>query len=385
MMYAKTARVRTSRTWLFAASLVAPASMVCIPSAWLAFTWAFATMFAFMLAWMLLPKTRRGLVRADAHGLWLGERLVARRARIHSVCVVTSCGASWLRMSTTRGVVDAEVAGAADERELLAALRLDEHGIVARYTAAPDRSRSRASLLRFALSMPVPLAILGAALALTRLSPWPWSLVGLALVCATLLVQLRASLRNFESVSVGADGVRRRSPAGRARFTPFSRVASITIDRGDLVLRLTDGSEIAWHGGWNEPVPILAAMADRIQRGLQAHRALASSRVASQLARGSRSLDRWIREVRAATDPDSGTYRVAAIPPEELWETVESAAAPPAARAGAAVALRRVLDDAGRKRLLDASATCASTSLRHALESIASDDPIEQPLALVRD
>ncbi|HEY1957546.1 MAG TPA: hypothetical protein VGH28_18130 [Polyangiaceae bacterium] len=385
-MYAKTARVRTSRSWLLFASLVAPFAVVWIPSpAWLVFGCMFGALIGPIVAWFALPKTRRGIVSADQNGLRLGDRLIARRATAHSAFVRASRGASWVRMSTPRGFVDVEIENASDEAALLAALRLDERGVVTRFTVTPDRFRSRACVSRFLFGVPVPLLLLMGALAVIWQSRWPWGLVGLAAMIVTLVVQLRATLRMFETVSIGSDGIRRRSPIGRARFTPFSHVQSVMIDRGDLVVHLAGGGELAWHGRWNRPGAILAAMAMRIQRGLQAHRALEASRAASQLARGSRSVERWIREVRVATDPESGSYRVAAIPPEELWETVESAVAPPTARAGAAVALHRVLDDAGRKRLLDASASCASSTLRRALESVASDEPIEPRLALLRD
>ncbi len=89
--------------------------------------------------------------------------------------------------------------------------------------------------------------------------------------------------------------------------------------------------------------------------------------------------------MREACDPARSSYRIAALPPEELWRTVENAIAPPTARAGAAIGLRRVLDDAGRKRLHEVSATCASTALRSTLEAIANDDPLEQPLFALRD
>lgn len=387
-MYAKPARVRTSRTWLlgvFVLLPLVPGAFGAFMPAWLGIGLGLLSLFAVMAAWAKLPTRHRGAVSADEHGLRLDGRLVARRRSIHSAHVLSSEGAAWLHVETRFAFAETEIRDDDDARALLAALRLDERGLVARYGAMPDRSWSRANLGRRGATLALGLASIAPFLALERGLPWPSSLGGLAAIWAAAFVQLRIFLRSFETVWVGADGIRRRSPAGRARFTPFSRIASVTLERADLVVRLTDGEEIAWHGRWTQPGPVLAAMAERIQRGLEAHRALVASHASSRLARGSRSLERWIDELRAASDPERSSYRVAPIPPDELWKTVESAVAPPTARAGAAVALEHDLDDVGRERLRAVSATCASSALRRALEAVASDESIEPRLALVRD
>ncbi len=97
-------------------------------------------------------------------------------------------------------------------------------------------------------------------------------------------------------------------------------------------------------------------------------------------------MNAWVRELRVASDPERSTYRVAALPADELWRTVESATASPTARAGAAVALQQAIDDLGRRRLRDIAATCASDELRGALEAPAADDPeLELRLETLRD
>jgi hypothetical protein len=56
---------------------------------------------------------------------------------------------------------------------------------------------------------------------------------------------------------------------------------------------------------------------------------------------------------------------------EMLWEVVEDPAVDSTARAGAAMMLRRTLDDGGRARLRVAAGACASPRLRVALDAVA--------------
>lgn len=73
------------------------------------------------------------------------------------------------------------------------------------------------------------------------------------------------------------------------------------------------------------------------------------------------------------------------LPIDELWKTIENSTAAPTARAGAAVALQRALDEGGRKRLRDVAATCASNDLRAAVEAAVADEDIEARLEALAD
>ncbi|HZU83716.1 MAG TPA: hypothetical protein VE987_12400, partial [Polyangiaceae bacterium] len=61
----------------------------------------------------------------------------------------------------------------------------------------------------------------------------------------------------------------------------------------------------------------------------------------------------------------------AALPSERLWRVVEDSSADRTARAGAALALTRSLDDTGRERLRVAAESCAEPRLRVALSTFA--------------
>src|SRR5262249_62187220 len=73
--------------------------------------------------------------------------------------------------------------------------------------------------------------------------------------------------------------------------------------------------------------------------------------------------------------------RSAAVPDEELWRVIEDPTAPMDARAGAAAAIGRDLDEAGRTRLRVAAAACAAPKLRVALSAVADEEEIEGAFA----
>jgi hypothetical protein len=64
-----------------------------------------------------------------------------------------------------------------------------------------------------------------------------------------------------------------------------------------------------------------------------------------------------------------GSYRRAVVSDETLWRVVDDASLDARMRAGAAVALRKVLDEAGRARLRVVAESTASPRLRVALRA----------------
>jgi hypothetical protein len=77
----------------------------------------------------------------------------------------------------------------------------------------------------------------------------------------------------------------------------------------------------------------------------------------------------WMRELEAMQVGVEGSYRRATVSDEALWRVVQDASLDARMRAGAAVALRKVLDDAGRQRLRLVAGSTASPRLRVALEA----------------
>jgi hypothetical protein len=387
------ATVRTKRLSLLAAIVAlvavgAPASVMAMiyavqghPLAGLASALFFPAIVGLFKAWTDLWREERGHLRADEAGLWLGERSVIRREEVRHAYVLRRGARTYVRLGRRIRPVEVEVADEADGEALLAAMRLDAGRSVGEY--AMTHGTWRASFVRAAAStLPVLVApavalLVGGALPLLL----PSLLVGSVLTC---LYAINLKVR----VSVGADGIRLRRPLAQARFVPFAAIAGASTDGTDVAIQLHDGEVLRVHsaaganrkrrGLLNAPI----ALSDRAHEGdklverilaqLAARRGRTNGEPPS-FARAGRETEAWLREITGATDANA-SYRTAAVPPEELWRIVEDAAAAPTARAGAAAALRDVLDDPGRVRLLAAADACAAPRLRVALETVASSE-----------
>lgn len=193
-----------------------------------------------------------------------------------------------------------------------------------------------------------------------------WLLPALALCVLNLLWPT--------TITVGHDGVLVASLV-RRRFYPLAALASVRETSWGVLLTLQSGREVEIRTEHNENVKTSqrrAALAACIERR-RAELALNEQPApATLLARGGRDVTEWLRALHALRNGEAGAYRAAAIPEEVLWRTVEDPASDPTVRAGAAVALRDSLDDAGRVRLRVAAAASASPRLRVALEKVAS-------------
>lgn len=94
---------------------------------------------------------------------------------------------------------------------------------------------------------------------------------------------------------------------------------------------------------------------------------------ASLVERGTRDVRGWIATLRNIGSHATAGYRNLAIA-DELWRIVEDLAAPPDARAGAAVALQPSLGAEGRARLQRVAEVTAQPKLRIAIERAASSE-----------
>ncbi|MDB5213530.1 MAG: hypothetical protein JWO86_1457, partial [Myxococcaceae bacterium] len=386
----KSALVRTKRTWLFVASVLICAvgfapMMVALLSAvfdhhnlgLLGFAAYYAGFIGTMHAWNRWWREERRALRADETGLWSGERCVVRRSAVRHGHIIRRDGRVFVRLGRMLRLVEIEVADDEEGEALLAAMRLDAARSVAQYPMA--HGTWRGSLIR-------------AAVCLAPLVVWPVALIAglpllifLALLFASAIGTVLYSFNQMLRVSVGADGVRIRHLLQRARFVPFSAIDDALTDGRDITLRLNDGEEIVMHhpGGRGFKPLAFADRADdgrklveRIKTQVAVHRARGGAD-APVFARAGRDTAQWLRDVAGATDVHA-SYRTPAIPPDELWRIVEDAAAPPTARAGAAVALRGGLDEDGRVRLRATADACAAPRLRVALETVASGEDEEE-------
>ncbi len=205
---------------------------------------------------------------------------------------------------------------------------------------------------------------------------------------------LNLVLQQGRLVRVGADGIIVRSL--RNRFVPFSEVEAITTRHDadhELVIVMKNGPNItlsfARKTKWSNGEHPVAALAARLRDAMAGSSATGTRiHTTALLARGGRDVAAWAREVRRLGDETNARYRVAAVPPEDLWRIVEDTSAGQSERVGAAAALHGRLDDGGRARLRVASEATAAPQLRVALKQIAAasledDEALEAALARV--
>jgi hypothetical protein len=295
---------------------------------------------------------RRVRAEADQEGLSLGGKRVLARSEIAAAYYHPATRTVRFRphAQLLRRRREIEVRDEAEARELLDALHLAPSQCAATYDEpiAPK-------VIRAVLSVTVLLMLLIGLVG--DVSAWWQFALGF------LLVEIGA-LFYRNSIRIGADGVL----VGR-RFMPWRQVKSVIEKKTGAVLVLDTGKRVrlSHRDG--------AAVGARAREELAAFRARESRAEAELLlARGTRSTDQWLRDLRAMTNGPG--YREGALPVEHLWRVVEDSAATPGARAGAAIALQGALDEDGRARLRAAAETSAAPRVRVALEtaSRAADD-----------
>jgi hypothetical protein len=372
--------VRSRRTWLYVAQLVAvaafPLALLLLPSVGLVALFGAAIIAASLslgLAWSRWPRVRRVELRADADGLHFGGRLAVARRSIRSVGVHPHGRGTIVRLVRYLRPVEIVVRDPAEGQALAAALRLDPSHSIARYGMSDGTFRRS---LVHTLLVAVGFFVLSmAALPLCIKSPFGWA-VEVLVLAAYVIVLMRQRL----TVSVGADGVRIRRWFGGARFVRYADMLDIATDGTNVTLRLRDGERLTMSSYAKRLVRLMGTdmeeaegLVDRVRARIDAHRAHDDARVRAALVKGGRTTSEWLRALQHATDA-TASFRAAAVPPEVLWAVVEDTTAPATARVGAAIALRAALDEPARARLRVAAEACAAPKLRVALETASRAD-----------
>jgi hypothetical protein len=373
-----------------AAPVVAGGALVCTwqPSvvalglslAWLGVGWVLYT-----LARNPAAAARPVQAHADARGLFLDGAPVLASAGLSGGWLEPRANAPpMVKLRARRGrELELVVRDAERGRALLRALDVDPVRVSATYwTMARPLGEPRA----FARAATVLALVLALGIVAAQTTPG-----ALALAVVALLV-LFAGVTVPTHVCVGADGVLLRW-LGTVRFVAWSSVAAIETFDGGVVLALdprVGKTETGAHtGGENgrwltlrvpaeheRHHPERDAMVERMRSAWRAHGSQATLHAEQTAARlvgraGGRTRE-WVRAMRSVVTPPAD-YRTASIPTERLWRLVEDPRVDRLARTGAAIALARGLDEAGRHRLAAAASSCAEPRLRVALATAASD------------
>jgi hypothetical protein len=318
----------------------------------------------------------KGVLHASAAGLRRGKVLVLERSDIAAAFLLSSDD-SVVRILRRRALsVDVRLETEEEARAMLTALGVGIGQSIATFSAWYGGRRR-------------PLAVVTAAVAgAGALGAWSALLQGGGLTSAARLVLVSVAalgfyLRSFARVDVGSDGVLIRR-LGDPRFLSYGDIAGASVNEWDaIVLTLRSGGAIRLSMGSSpEKTQLRDALVQRIEEGRAAFaRDAGAGGMEARVAPGGRKLNLWMADVRALAGAQD--YREARLDEEGLWRLLDDVTAPPATRAGAALAIS-ALDPPTSSRLRVAAEACAEPRLRVALARVAdgaSEAELEAALA----
>lgn len=196
-------------------------------------------------------------------------------------------------------------------------------------------------------------------------------LVSAALIAVPLLLALSSLIVIWPStVEIGADGLLVRW-LGRRKTIRFAELESFTTHRRGIRFILRDGSSYDLVTDAQSTGFVRDAIAERLRTAMEAIDQ--PSLDVAPLEREGRPIGDWIAALRALARRAEG-FRDVPLGENGLWRVIEDPHASASAKAGAAVALARSLDDEGKKRLRVVSEATVSPKLRLALDAALVDD-----------
>jgi hypothetical protein len=372
------ARLRASLAAVFLALLSIWPPIVGIAPRWAGIASALAILATSGAAIVFARGRRaRGNLTADERGVFVGDALALSRQDIAYGFVETSPGRARVKLHDgTHGLrLEVHVRDAEEGRALLRVLGLDVAQRVAPFFAASPVGGARG----FAVALGGTAAFWMVLLYALPSYGWSSSFLddiatitrSLAPVLALLTWAVLSTLPT--RVTVGADGLDVRW-LRRRRFIPYRSILRVVPAFGQVRVVLADGTTLRLRGQRRSFTPQTRsehrAMVDRLGTAIEEH--VAASRVqeaVAQLPAPAQDGAGWLRELDAVQVGVEGSYRRAVVSDDALWRVVEDASLDEKTRAGAAVALRKMLDDEGRQRLRVVAEATASPRLRVAFEA----------------
>ncbi len=353
--------------------------------------------------------TDRRRLRLDDQALWAGDERLFGRGEIAQAFVSTRAGGgALLRLHTRRGWHRSmpwtlALAREEDGYAIVRALSLDASRSVASYQVGSRlMMHRRARNLGLALFAACVALAFGALSVDGAVSVLPSFIMGPSMIIGTMLSMLAFSLALLwpSRILVGPDGVVIRW-LGTSRRIPLGALESVWQEPGRLRLSLRSGEiiELAYPGkapsaeqvaAWQQQgvtsgVAELDRAGQRIDEALAAHQRGQENAPELSLERGTRGTREWLKQLSAigqGTQAEKAGYRRQVVEPDKLWSLVENPAMKPTARVGAAVALSRTLDEAGRSRLRIAAEASALPGVKEALGALSRGRVNEEESAL---
>lgn len=331
----------------------------------------------------LRPRRRRAEVHADADGIRVGGALAVPRARIadgffqprpaRDQKKASSIGSSVRFVDKYRRVVFEAEASEDEALALLRALGLDPGSKRVEFNGSSPLFATFARNMAFVFLSMFGMFVASFALTAMGLRADVFPFLGLP---AWFLLGMLPS-----KISVGIDGVHERWLWWK-RFVPMSSIMAVErIEERQIKLRLRDGGEHTLFTSMrrNNRIrnPYTKAHGDAIQARITEARAAFYERtpaadVSALVAKGERTHAEWLAALTKLREAEGG-YREAVVRDDDLWRVVEDPSASADARGGAAMLLRRSLDDEGKARVRVAAEATASPKLRVALDAAAGE------------
>jgi hypothetical protein len=351
----------------------------------------------------LLPLQRRfarrsvrstAIVRIDQQGIWVDDKLVLRRERIHSGATHALAGGEVRVVFKGRLDLVSAIAGvrsvsflapsASHARTMLESAGVDAERRILTTVFLRPRHISTVAL--------AAVIFVGLSVGLTRALRYMGAIAGtyeaMLVALLTAVVVLGGYVALIRAVLVvGTDGLEMRQ-AFRIRYVPFDQVADVTRNRDALVVVLRTGESI--HLVRSLPIEPVGSFGEsdlaidvdllrtRIVDAMHTHeRSRRAFERTVLLGRNSRSATEWLASLRALGEGEVG-YRTNSLPVEELRRIVSDSNCANDVRVGAAVALRVVAREDAVSRIRVAAETTASPELRRLLNDIADEGDDER-------
>jgi hypothetical protein len=319
---------------------------------------------------------RRGALHADADGLRLEGKLVASRSSITGAYLLSPHEPVVRVVRRIAQNLDVHLDSDDEARALVAGLGFGVGRSVVTFSGWYGGAK--------ALYVGIGSASWLGVLAGESLQHGGASLATRSVMLAGTLFAIAVAIgtRSYTRVDVGSDGILLRR-LGSERFLSYASVSSVSVEGRTFlgrtaVIVLGSGESIRLATGQPQ---LREALVARIQEARTAFARAVGSADDARVAPGGRPVGRWVSDLRAMAN--QATYREADATPETLWRLLDDSGAPPATRAGAALALSAALDESSRARLRVSADACAEPKLRVALTRVAegaSDAELEEAL-----
>ena len=315
----------------------------------------------------LVSGRRAHMVQVGRAGVALDGVPIVGRDHIRAAIVGLDRFGAHVRIDL-RGGGDLSI-GVSDVR--VARAMVEALGFDARRTTATFRAGSRVNESTMGVA-----AIVAVAIAFGLVC---WNVV---FAFAAAMVLFLGGLAMPTMVTVGTDGLLVRWAVERKYF-PYPDIARVERMPGRVRLHLKSRKifDVVFRSRDDRDEPAAGQLAERIVEAIERRDASGSRVDVSKLVRPAGvEVRAWMASL--AEILSEGTFRDAPITADQLWEIVEDATATTTARAAAAIALRRVVDERGKKRLRVVANATAAPHLRVALEQAADGDDADVEQAL---